>query len=99
MATLHGILSELGLENPAMHPEREVGHKPQWVLDETFIPIIGKSYDITYGKIVFRGEHKHVIKRIRVDGPTPESWVDLGTGKPLDAELHGYAVKGFRAIG
>jgi hypothetical protein len=98
MATLHGILAELGIENPSMHPEREALHQPQWIIDEEFVPIEGASYDITFGKILFHGEQRHVVKRIRVDGRAPDMWFDLGEGKPLDAELRTYAVKAFRSV-
>jgi hypothetical protein len=98
MATLHGILAELGIENPAMHPEREAPHESEWVIDQLFFPVQGNSYQVTYGKIFFDGAYRHVLKNIRIDGPQPGDWFDLDENKPLDTELHAMAVKGFRPI-
>jgi hypothetical protein len=96
MATLHGILAELGIENPAMHPEREAPHQSDWIVDEIFVPVEGKSYQVTYGKILYGGEFRPVVKRIRIDGPQPGDWFDLDEASPLDRELQAHAVKGFR---
>lgn len=100
MATLHGILAELGIEKPAMHPEREIPGASRWILDQLFIPIQGKSYEITYGKVAIDdGAPRHVIKKIRIDGPTASDWFDLGENKPLDKRLQALTVRGFRPIG
>jgi hypothetical protein len=99
MATLHGILAELGIEEPVMHTEREISHKSDCIVDETFSPIDGRSFEVTYGKVPFRGEHKHVLKKIRIDGSRSDDWFDLEEQKALDSELHGHAVKAFRPIG
>ncbi len=98
MVSLHGILAELGIENPAMHPEREPHHASQWVVDENFTPIEGRSYELAFGRIPFGGEHQHVIRRVRIDGPTPDHWFDLDVDKPLDRSLRVYPVKAFRLI-
>lgn len=98
MATLHGILAELGIEPPDMHPEREPHHESDWIVDEMFLPVEGQSYQVTYGKIFFDGQHRYVLKRIRIDGPEPDDWLDLDQKKPLDRELQALAVKGFRPI-
>jgi hypothetical protein len=98
MATLHGILAELGIENPDMHPEREIHPASQWVVEQDFTPITGKSYELAYGHIPFGSESQKVIKRVRIDGPTPADWFDLDAQKPLDPGLHGYPVQAFRLI-
>jgi hypothetical protein len=97
MSTLHGILSELGIAPPETHPEREP-HAPQWIVNEKFTPIQGKTYELAYGKIHFAGEEKHVIKRVRITGPAPDSWFDLDAAKPLDKALQAHEVKAFRLI-
>lgn len=101
MATLHGILAELGIENPAMHPEREVSRdrKSKWIVDEIFLPVEGESYELAFGKLFFDGEHRHVIKRVRIAGSQAGDWFDLDEGKPLDKNLQTAAVKAFRRIG
>jgi hypothetical protein len=98
MGTLHGILAELGIEQPAMHPEREVPHQPQWVVDEAFVPEVGKSYEVTFGKVTFNGELAPVLRRIRIDGAASDQWFDLDAGTPLDSQLRQLPVRGFRPI-
>ncbi len=94
MATLHGILAELGLENPIMHPEREPGHISDWIVDQEFVPLVGNTYELVFGS----GD-KGILKNIRIDGTTPDQWIDLGEGKPLDPALHAFDVKAYRQIG
>jgi hypothetical protein len=81
-----------------MHPEREVPHEHNWVVNERFVPVVGRSYEIAFGKIHYAGEHKHVMKRIRVAGPAPDHWIDLDTENPLDRLLQSCEVKAFRQI-
>jgi hypothetical protein len=96
MASLHGILAELGIENPLMHPEREPAHAHAWVVDEEFIPLIGNSYELAFGRIAFGGEDKPLIKRVRIDGPG--EWFDLDTQAPVDRVLLAQPVKAFRLL-
>lgn len=98
MATLHGILAELGIENPVMHPEREIHHASQWVVDEDFIPVIGKSYELAFGRIPFGGDDKHVIRRVRIDGMDAHDWFDLDRQQPMDDALRAYPVRAFRLL-
>lgn len=97
MSTLHGILAELGIAPPETHPEREP-HGSQWTVNEPFTPTPGLSYEIAYGKILFNGEEKHVIRRVRVTSRAPDTWIDLDAAKPLDKALQAYQVKAFRVI-
>ncbi len=98
MATLHGILAELGIADPDMHPEREAQGMARWSVGEDFRPEQGGSYEVAYGRIPFRGEERQVIKRIRIDGPTADSWFDLEENHPLDRALHSAPVKAFRPL-
>ena len=97
MGTLHGILAELGIEPPLMHPERESSAKPGWIIDQPFVPVQGLSYELAYGNIS-TGSKQPVIKKIRADGPAPADWFDLDEGMPLDPGLHACPIKGFRQI-
>jgi hypothetical protein len=99
MATLHGILAELGIEAPAMHPERATAHTSAWIVDEEFVPAEGKTYEIAFGKIRRAEEERHVIKRVRIDGPTRSQWLDLDAGRALDSDLHAFNIKAFRQLG
>lgn len=111
MGTLHGILAELGIENPDMHPERgaggagtdarhegEGGQVTRWVVDEDFIPQPGKTYEIAFGRVPFGGQERHVMRRVRVEHVSPSGWIDQETGNPLDPELAALPVKAFRVL-
>jgi hypothetical protein len=98
MATLHGILAELGIESPTMHPEREVEHDTDWTANEDFVPVEGKSYQVVFAKLNFDGQHRHALKNVRIDGPEPSDWFDLDEGKPLDTDLQSCVVQAFRPI-
>lgn len=98
MGTLRGILAELGIAIPSMHPEPEIPHATGWVLNEPFAPVIGQTYDLTFGKILFDGEDKHVVKRVRIKGRAPSDWIDVGEGRPLHSDLHNCPVRGFRWV-
>lgn len=109
MGTLHGILAELGIENPDMHPERTSGgagadpdkgqgYATRWVVDEDFIPQTGKTYEIAFGRVPFGGQERHVMRRVRVEHVSPSGWIDQETGNPLDPELAALPVKAFRVL-
>jgi hypothetical protein len=98
MATLHGILAELGIEPPVMHPERATAHQTGWIIDEEFAPVEGKTYEIAFGKIRHAGEERHMIKRVRIDGPVRAQWFDIDEGRALDSDLHAFNIKAFRQL-
>lgn len=97
MATLHGILAELGIEYPSMHPEREVP-QTDWVFDEAFNPAQGSTYEVVFAKLNFDGQHRHVLKRIRVDGPARDQWIDLDHMEAIDDDLQESIVKAYRPM-
>jgi len=102
MATLHGVLAELGIEAPYMHSGSEGHASSQWVIDQPFSPVEGKSYELAYGAIPYgddaERERRPLVKRVRIDGPGADDWYDLETSAPFDRELHDYAVRGFREL-
>lgn len=98
MSTLNGLLAELGLSNPEMHPEREAPHEAEWIVDQPFSPEEGLCYEIAYGKVNLRGRDMPVRARIRADGSAPSQWFDLDEGQPLDPELQSYPVRAFRPL-
>jgi hypothetical protein len=98
MSTLHGILTELGIESPRQHAQDETFAPQAWIVDEVFIPDPGHCYELAFGKLFFDGQHRHVIKRVRVDGEQPSQWQDLDEERPLDPELRSCPVKAFRVI-
>lgn len=98
MATLHGILAELGIENPFMHPEREIPHEADWTTGANFSPEEGKSYEVVLAQAQPGEQYKHVLKRIRADGPTPGDWFDLDDQEMLDRELQASTVNAFRPL-
>jgi hypothetical protein len=98
MSTLNGLLAELGLSNPEMHPEREAPHESEWIVDQPFSPGEGLCYEIAYGKVNLHGRDMPVRVRIRADGSAPSQWFDLDEGRPLDPELQAYPVRAFRPL-
>jgi len=98
MATLHGILAELGIENPVMHPDREEGHETGWIVDEKFEPVVGKTYQIAFGRVPFERELRNVIRTVRIDGPEPEQWFDVDEQRRLEDGLNLHSIKAFRRI-
>ncbi|HYD61093.1 MAG TPA: hypothetical protein VEC35_12090 [Noviherbaspirillum sp.] len=99
MATLHGILAELGIENSPIHPDREEGHETGWMVDETFEPVVGKTYQLAFGRLPFGREMRTVIRTVRIDGLQPEQWFDMDEGKYLESGLNPISIKAFRRIG
>lgn len=98
MANLHGLLAELGLTTPEMHPERDVSHDSEWVVDQPFMPESGKCYELAYGKVMLHGREISVRARIRADGGAPSQWVDLDEGRTLDPSLQALPVRAYRPI-
>ena len=98
MNTLHSLLAELGIESPALHGQGDNPYVSQWVVDEPFIPELGHSYEITYGKVPLAGEERHVVKKVRIDGTDPGHWFDLDADAPLASHWQELPVKGFRPL-
>ena len=98
MSTLNGLLAELGLASPEMHPEREAPHESDWIADQSFIPEPGQCYEVAFGKVLLQGQEVYGRARIRIDGHAPSQWFDIDTGKTLAAELQAYPVRAFRPI-
>lgn len=98
MTNLHGLLAELGLATPEMHPERDVSHDAEWVVDQPFSPQPGQCYELAYGKVMLHGRDIHVRARIRADGTRPTQWFDLDEGQILDPTLQALPVRAYRPI-
>jgi hypothetical protein len=94
----YSTLIELGIDNPVIHPEREPGHETGWIVDEAFEPVIGKTYQLAFGRIPFDRELRTVIRTVRIDGPEPEQWFDLDEGRHLEEGLNPHTIKAFRQI-
>jgi hypothetical protein len=97
MALLHGILAELGIEKPAPLGDDALV-APDWIKDRKFDPVEGTTYELAFTRIPASAEQGHVLKRVRIDGPTVEDWFDLERQAPLERELYAYAIKAFRRI-
>ena len=96
MTTSRGILAKLGLENPPM----PAGLAPDahWTTEPRFSPVEGTCYELAFTHIPMREQMRPVIKRVRVEGPTIEDWVDLDTERPIERRLYAYAIKAYRRI-
>lgn len=98
MANLHGLLAELGLANPEMHPERDLSHESDWVVDQAFMPEPGQCYELAYGRVRLHGRDAYARVRIRADGILPSQWFDLDAGRALDPALQALPVRAYRPI-
>lgn len=63
-----------------------------------FIPVIGKTYDISWGKFLYKGKVGAWESRVRIDGLAKDQWIDVRDNKPLDPELASLEVKWFQEI-
>lgn len=98
MTNLHGLLAELGLAAPEMHPEREASLESDWIVDQPFVPEQGQCYEIAYGMLMLHGSETYARVRIRVDGSSPSQWFDLDQGQNIDQELQLRPVRAYRRI-
>lgn len=98
MANLHGLLAELGLADPEMHPERATGPRESWIVDLPFTPEPGQCYEVAFGKVSVQGREVYGRVRIRADGHDPSQWFDIDAGRMLDPELQACPVRAFRHI-
>jgi hypothetical protein len=96
MGILHSILTELGVSEPARQRFPHAPQESNWIVDQPFAPVVGKCYEVDYGKVA--ASAASVIKKLRIDAASPEGWFDLEEGKPLDVSMRGLAVKAFRPL-
>ena len=68
------------------------------IKSQAFSPIIGKSYEVHFGKITINNETGFGTARIRVEGTDASEWIDLDTGDVLDPNFAVYAVQAFEEI-
>lgn len=63
-----------------------------------FIPVVGKCYEIHFGKVTLNGQTGFWSARIRVNGAHPSQWLDIDTNHQLDPSLAVYVVQASREI-
>mgnify|MGYP005758284231 CR=1 FL=1 len=98
MAILRGILAGIGLDQQQGLQERHHhAEEDKWITHPRFEPVEGERYLLAFSRIPPQGEAP-VIKRVRVDGPTIEDWIDLDEQRPLDRALYAYAVKAWQPL-
>lgn len=68
------------------------------VIGKAFNPLVGKCYDLRFGKIRLNGQDVYCSARIRVNGLLPTQWEDIDTGQPLDQRLNAHRVQAYREI-
>src|SRR3569623_1265502 len=86
MATLHGILAELGIEAPHMHAGDEQEEAGQWVIDRPFAPVEGRTYDLAYGADPYGdtdGDPRPLLTRVPCDSRHFDFWFDWYPGALL----------------
>jgi hypothetical protein len=65
---------------------------------KVFTPLVGKCYDIRFGKLNLEGHDVYYSARIRVKGVLPSQWENIATGQTLDPRLALYAVQAHKEI-
>jgi hypothetical protein len=68
------------------------------VIGKAFTPLLGKCYDLRFGKIKLDGQSVYCSARIRVNGMLPSQWEDIDTGQPFDQRLSAHRVQAYREI-
>lgn len=63
-----------------------------------FIPVVGKCYELHFGKIRYKGIEGFVQARVRINGIPHSQWIDLDTNQALDPVLAAYAVQAHQEI-
>lgn len=56
--------------------------------EAVFQPVIGKYYELKWGKFLHNGKFQDWITRVRIDGEGRELWIVLESNAPLDVEFH-----------
>lgn len=98
MGTLHSILTELGIEYPAMHGDPEYLRHGDWISDQVFQPVSGQAYEVVFRQSPEAGRDALLVKRVRTDAASPEEWYDLDSGATLSSALHELPVVAFRPL-
>ncbi|MBI1891927.1 MAG: hypothetical protein HYS18_14870 [Burkholderiales bacterium] len=98
MSTLHGILTELGIERPALHADPEFMGHTDWISDLSFHPLPGHIYEVAFGQSPITDRDDLVIKRVRTDAASPGQWVDADTAALLPSSLREMPIVAFRAL-
>jgi hypothetical protein len=65
---------------------------------KVFTPLVGRCYDIRFGKLRLDEQDAFYSARIRVNGTLPSQWEDLATGQTLDPRLASYSVQAHKEI-
>ncbi len=60
--------------------------------ESVFEPIIGKCYELKWGKFLHEGKLQDWVSKVRIEGESREQWILLDTNAPLGAEFHDLAV-------
>lgn len=53
-----------------------------------FKPVIGKCYELRWGKFLHEGKLQDWVSKVRIEGESREQWILLDTNTPLAAEFH-----------
>jgi hypothetical protein len=98
MADLSKTLHALGITHPnTSAPRPQTLPETPWTDGQSFAPIAGSSYEVGFGKILYKGEQLFATARLRIEGANPATWIDLDNNTPLDPDLRLQVVKRFRA--
>lgn len=70
----------------------------EWIFRPAFPAVVGLSYEVSFGKVTYQGRFGDWTAKIRVDGNSRNQWIDLDTGRPLDAGVAKFSVQAYRQL-
>lgn len=56
--------------------------------ESVFKPVIGKCYELKWGKFLHEGKLQDWASKVRIEGESREHWILMDSNAPLDAEFH-----------
>lgn len=69
-----------------------------WITDSAFVAEVGKSYELAFGEIVYKGGKGLWTAKVRIVGTGTNDWIDIDTNQQLDPALAQHVVKSYRPL-
>jgi hypothetical protein len=98
MAVLYDVLRKLGVDYSSTASTTPRSVEQPWTSGRAFQPENGAVYEVDFGRVVVQGREVEATARLRIEGPSPQQWIDLDDEKPLSNDLAKFSVKRFRRV-
>lgn len=66
--------------------------------ESVFTPVIGKCYELKWGKFLHKGKLQDWVSKVRIEGEDREQWILLDSNIPLGIEFHDLSVVNWSEI-